>query len=638
MANYDTSVRVNTKVDNADLNKLQKDFDKLEAKLESLYAKGDKLEALGVDKQSRQWKSLKYDVAQTEIALENVREKIEEINANASVKGFEKVKQSAGKFFGVVQDGTKKSNGLLKTLSSRLKGIALSLLVFNWITKGFNAMVQAMKEGFHNLAQYSNDYNESMSALKGQTEQLKNGLAAAFEPIANIIIPYLTRLVSWLNTAADATAQFFAAIQGKSTYTRAKKQVVDYAKSLDTASKSAKKALASFDELNVLNKNDNNANQSGVMTGADAFEEAQINPGIYDALERVKELLEIIKPLAVAIGVAFLAWKVATFLNDLGVVVKNAKVAYGVLLLIAGLALTVYKYFSMWKNGVDWEGIKGYIAGVALAVTGLYMLFGPLAAGIGLIVTSAAGLVLALKDMTENGVTAENATLALISAVGILAGVFIAFGGPAALVVAGIMAAVAAITGLVVWAGNGEEAMDTLKDFCKNFADFFKKIFTGDVEGALESLKEAGKDFANLFIIVFESLVNCIIKGLNWLIEKINSISFDVPDWVPFIGGDTLSPNISPVNEVDLPRLANGHVIQGGKPFAAILGDQRVGQTNIETPLPTMIDAFKQAMADTGMGGEYTFVAQIDGRTIFKETVRQDQMYQKATGRSAFGY
>lgn len=638
MANYDTKVRVKADVENSDLSKLQKDFDKLEAKLESLYAKGEKLEALGVDKQSKQWKSLVYDVAQTENALEDVREKITEINANTSVKGFEKLKQAAGKFFGVVQDGTKKSNGLLKTLVSRFKGIALSLLVFNWITKGFNAMVRAMKEGFQNLAQYSNEYNESMSALKSQTAQFKNGLATAFEPIANIIIPYLTRLVSWLNTAADATAQFFAAMQGKTTYTRAKKQVVDYAKSLDTASKSAKKALASFDELNVLNKNDNNANQSGVMTGADAFEEAQINPGIYDALERVKGLLEIIHPLAIAIGVAFLAWKITKLLDNLGVVIKNGKEIMGFLGFIAGLALAIYEYFSMWKDGVDWEGIKGYVAGVALAVTSLYFLLGPFAAGIGLIVSGVAGLVLAFKDMTQNGVNAENMTLALISAVGILAGVFIAFGGPAAAIVAGIMAVVAQVAAFVIAADNGKEALTTLKSMCKNFADFIKKIFSGDIKSAFDSLENCLRDFANVFIIIIESIANCVINGLNLLIEKINSISFSIPDWVPGLGGKTMSPSLKLLEEVHIPRLAEGAVIQGGRPFAAILGDQRIGQTNIETPLKTMVDAFKIAMAETGgaHGGEYTFVAQLDGRTIFKETVKQNQIYQKSTGKSAF--
>jgi Na+/H+ antiporter NhaB len=35
-------------------------------------------------------------------------------------------------------------------------------------------------------------------------------------------------------------------------------------------------------------------------------------------------------------------------------------------------------------------------------------------------------------------------------------------------------------------------------------------------------------------------------------------------------------------------------------------------------------------------GGNYTFVAQLDGRTIFKETVTQNNLYRTQTGRSAF--
>lgn len=640
MANYDASVRVNTKVDNSDLGKLQKDFDKLEAKLDSLYRKGDKLESLGVDKQSKQWKSLQYDVAQTEMALEDVRDRIQEVNATAPTNGFEKLEKSSKKCFKSIQSETKKSNGLLSTLGSRLKGIALSLFIFNWITKGFNVMVNAMKEGFHNLAQYSDEYNASMSALKSQTEQLKNGLATAFEPIVNMIIPYLTKFVGWLNTAADAMAQFLAAMQGKSTYTRAKKQVLDYAKSLDTAAKSAKGALASFDQLNVLSKNDSNVNTGSGLSGADAFEEAEINPEIYVMLERVKSLLEVIKPLVITIGFALLAWKIANFLKDLGSVTANLWDAYGIILLIVGLALSVYEYFSMWKNGVDWDGIIGYIAGVAMAVLGLYMLFGPFVAGIGLIIFGIAGLVLAIKDMTENGFTAENMTLALISAFGILAGVFIAFGAPAAVVGGAVMAVIGVLAAIVIWAGNGEEALDRLQNQFSLFGSFLKNIFAGDFKAAFNDIKYFAVECLNQGNILTESIINCIIKGLNWLIEKINTISFELPDWVPAIGGKAFSPNIKPISEVFLPRinipeLANGAVIQGGRPFAAILGDQPAGQTNIETPLSTMVDAFKQAMSETG-GGNYTFVAQLEGRTIFRETVRQEQLQYKATGIGAF--
>ena len=55
----------------------------------------------------------------------------------------------------------------------------------------------------------------------------------------------------------------------------------------------------------------------------------------------------------------------------------------------------------------------------------------------------------------------------------------------------------------------------------------------------------------------------------------------------------------------------------------AVLGDQKSG-TNIETPLATMVQAFKQAMNETGVAGsrQMTVIFQLDrrelGRTIYQ--------------------
>ena len=531
----------------------------------------------------------------------------------------------------------KKSGNLLSTMASRLKGILLSLFIFNWISKGFNAMVSAMKEGFRNLAQYSKDYNAQMSALQSSCAQFKNSLAAAFEPIVNMAIPYLVKLINWLIKAADAVAQFMAILQGKSTYTRAKKQTIDYAKSLDTASKSAKKALAAFDELNVLSDQGGSAAGGGELTGKDAFEEASVDPKMVEMLEKAKKLMEIIKPLAVFIGIVLLAWGIAGLLKNLGELGPYLTKALGLIILVAGAALMVYEYIKMWKNGVDWEGIVGYVAGLALAVVGLLILFGPVAAGIGLIVGGAAGLILALKDMTENGVNAQNMTLLLISAGAILAGVFLTLGGAAAVVVGAVMAVIAAIAGVVVWAGNGEEALATLKDMLGKLGTFVKSVFAGDWKSAFEAIVGFAKDATNMGNIIAESFANGFIKAINAIIDAINSISIDIPDWVPVFGGKKWDgPNIPNWNaHVSLPRLANGAVIQGGQPFLAWLGDQPRGQTNIETPLATMVEAFKQAQAENG-GGTYTFVAKLNEREIFRETVRQDRMYKNTHGQSAF--
>lgn len=306
-------------------------------------------------------------------------------------------------------------------------------------------------------------------------------------------------------------------------------------------------------------------------------------------------------------------------------------------MLIAGAALMVYNYIKMWKNGVDWDGIVGYVAGLALAVTGLLILFGPVVAGIGLIVGGAAGLILALKDITENGVNAKNMTLLLISAGAILAGVLLTLGGAATVVVGAVMAVIAAIAGVVAWAGNGEEALATLQDMLGKLGTFVKNVFVADWKGAFDAIVGYAKDATNMGNIIAESFANGFIKAINAIIDAINSISIDIPDWVPVFGGKKWDgPNIPNWNaHVSLPRLANGAVIQGGQPFLAWLGDQPRGQTNIETPLATMVEAFKQAQRENG-GGTYTFVAKLNEREIFRETVRQDRMYKNTHGQSAF--
>lgn len=207
----------------------------------------------------------------------------------ASMKKLPKVGKKSMNALGA---STKKTGSLFSTLGSRFKGIALSLLIFNWISKGFNAMISGMKTGFQHLAKYSDEYNKNMSEMKGGTEQLQNGLAAAFEPVANFIIPIINSLIAKLNEGAEQVSRFMAIISGKSSYTRAKKQVTDYAKSLDSASNAAKGALASFDSLEVLDTGDN----SGSKSGSDMFEDVSLEGAdlsMYDALlEKIAQIKE----------------------------------------------------------------------------------------------------------------------------------------------------------------------------------------------------------------------------------------------------------------------------------------------------------------------------------------------------------
>lgn len=176
---------------------------------------------------------------------------------------------------------------------------------------------------------------------------------------------------------------------------------------------------------------------------------------------------------------------------------------------------------------------------------------------------------------------------------------------------------------------------NTMKLF-NGLVDFISGIFTWNFERAFKGL-------ANAIISVINNLANNLDLGIsliiNFMAEKINSLI----DIINSIGSFTgihiprAQPRRSYVGRI--PYLASGAVIPPNSPFLAMLGDQKSG-VNIETPLETMKQAFKEALAESGSnnGGSYTFVAQLDGRTLFEETVRQNDMYVNQSGYSAFSY
>ena len=259
------------------------------------YAKGE-LEAMEEDgtafkdvKATEEYRKLSEQLGDTNREMAILSKKHDEIidkqkKVGSGAKQIEKVGKSA-----------KKSAGLMSTLLSRLKGIALSLLIFNWITKAFNAMVESFKTGIQNMAKYSGSFNERMSSLKSSIATLNAALGTLAAPIVSMVTPALARLCDWLTKAINTMNQFIALLSGQSTWTRAKQQQVDYAKSLEKTSGVAKKAagaLAAFDDLNVLQKNDSGG--SGSST-AGMYEEVQVSDKMASKLGKVKDLAKQIK-------------------------------------------------------------------------------------------------------------------------------------------------------------------------------------------------------------------------------------------------------------------------------------------------------------------------------------------------------
>lgn len=144
--------------------------------------------------------------------------------------------------------------------------------------------------------------------------------------------------------------------------------------------------------------------------------------------------------------------------------------------------------------------------------------------------------------------------------------------------------------GLVKGLTNAWNTVTTaISDFADSFLQGFKNAFgisspSKEMETIGEYISEGLKNGIENGIGAIKGVINNIITfietAVNWMIEKINSISFSVPDWIPVVGGSHVGFSIP---KISIPRLAQGAVIPPNREFLAVLGDQKQGR-NIEAP------------------------------------------------------
>lgn len=130
-----------------------------------------------------------------------------------------------------------------------------------------------------------------------------------------------------------------------------------------------------------------------------------------------------------------------------------------------------------------------------------------------------------------------------------------------------------------------------------------------------DKIKDGIKSPLNAIIAAVETMVNAFVKALNKLIDGINELgTMKMPDWAKKLGVQDISLNIPRLQEVSLPKLAQGAVIPPNREFMAVLGDQPSG-TNIEAPLETIKEALAEVMGNQTQAVGNA-VMQLDGQTF----------------------
>lgn len=206
---------------------------------------------------------------------------------------------------------------------------------------------------------------------------------------------------------------------------------------------------------------------------------------------------------------------------------------------------------------------------------------------------------------------------------------------------------------------GAQEAWQGVKDAFSPVTDWFKNTFSEAWSKVKSIFSPGGEAFSGIkegMTSTFKNIVNGLIDGINFLISKTFSRLNQALRFIhnAEILGVKPFPYINEIDVPEIPHLATGGIVRA--PTLAVVGDNPgAGSGNPEVVSP--LNQLKQLMGggdnakilevlnriyemlylSRNQGQQQEISAEIDGNTLFKAIVRQNEIYKDThRGRSAF--
>lgn len=659
--------------------KEQVQFEQMNSQLDTLEAKletdRNKANELGIALKKAAGLATQNEIAKTKEKLTQAETKLSNLSSKATKAGT-KLKNSLNQSLNPLNQMT---NGF-KKLGTRISRLFAGIFIFNTITKALRSLLNIIK----NVAMSNSDFKNSWYQLQASIWVAITPIIDIVIPALQKLVQWIAIAVNAIaKFAITLSGKSYSDIVKRA---KALKKQSDAYENLSKSSKKATKSLAAFDEVNTLSDNNGTDKDIG-FTGINA-ENAFNDVSNFDTssiTQKMQELLKVIAGALIVIGVILLftghiGWGIgfiiagaafftvsaqATYENDPTQTPKNqltkfltylgtAMLVIGVLLLCFGVALPLSIGLIVAGAAtlaaavaLDYDAVKntiktflkdnaGLIAGlsIALLVLGIILCIctGLSPLSVGLIAVGAIGLVSmialnynAIRDTITNFFKENAGIITGVSLALLVLGIILLVTGVGIPIGLGlILAGCAGLAGTV--SSNWDFITDKIKEVWKKVKLFWSQNIAPVL--TKEWWQKLAKNIGNGFIGGIEGMINGVIsmfeQMINWIVNGLNKISFDVPDWVPGIGGKTFGFNLSKVNfgRVSIPRLATGAVIPPNREFLAILGDQKRG-TNIEAPLDTIKQAVAEVisqinMNNNGFSGTIVVPVTVNGREILR--------------------
>lgn len=592
--------------------------------------------------------------------LDRMKEKAGELqqNINQAARNTRKMEKA-----------TKKADKHMGLFATRLRGILLSAFVFNILSQGFREITDWMGNVIKSNDEARASIAKLKGALLTLAQPLVEVVIPAFIFLVNVltrVVSAIAQMFAMLSgKTVDSSKESAKALNEQTKALEGTGEAADNAAgslagfdeinklSSGASSAAQSEAIAPDFSFEADLSDEQLKNILGLVTAIGAgFLAWRISSALGLGLSGIVGIALTIYSVIGFVKGMFDAWTngvdteniqqmlMGVLVAVVGLGIAFGSVGAGIALLVGGLAMLVTGFHDAMETGWNFNNTLLSIAGILSAGMGIALLTG---SWIPLLIAAIAGILLAITFAFGEG---ENLIAGvkkvLDGLVDFIAGVFTGdidrairgvgniFGGLQDIVNAILNALSNMINSFFDWltektGGNFEsvrlwvlnivettrEAFSGVFTFLKELFEglilFFSGVFTEDWDKAWQGIVQIGKSAVNLLIAMVESFVNFFVRGLNAVIAALNSINVNVPNWVPLFGGKSFGINIPKVRELKLPRLAEGAVIPPNREFMAVLGDQKSG-VNIETPLETMVQAFRTAMRESGNGKTTTIV------------------------------
>lgn len=179
--------------------------------------------------------------------------------------------------------------------------------------------------------------------------------------------------------------------------------------------------------------------------------------------------------------------------------------------------------------------------------------------------------------------------------------------------------------------GQVTQAFSSAYASAKNAGKSLTEQYAEGIKAGSGTAKTAMSNVMQALLSITQSGVSAIRDLIDKINAKLQTKSEAKPDLSAL-----LDKIIGGMNGLKIPHLAQGAVIPANREFMAVLGDQKQG-TNIETPLATMLAAFKQALAESGFGGNNEATLVLDRETLGKVVWKLNKAEERRIGVSLAG-